>query len=325
MGMAWFLGVDGGQTSTIAAVGDEVGRVVGKGVAGPCNHVSGPGGRERFLRALGESVRAALAQARLDPKHLRFTAACLGFSGGPDDKADLVREFLHAEVLKVTHDAEVALSGAMAGEPGVIVIAGTGSIAYGRAADGRTARAGGWGYLFGDEGGAFDLTRQALRAALRAEEGWGPPTGLRDRLLELTGARTANELLHRFYTTEFSRDQIAALSVIVDELARKGDRVAMEIIERAGQQLAELGLAVRQQLFARDELTRISGVGGVFHCALLREHFIRCVCAAPNTSYVEPQFEPALGALIEAYRLVGLRVLPRIEEPSVTGSAEGML
>ena len=85
----------------------------------------------------------------------------------------LVPELLSAVHLSVSHDALIAYVGACGGEPGVVVIAGTGSIAFGRGSDGREARAGGWGYVFGDEGGAFDIVRQALRAALRFEEGWG--------------------------------------------------------------------------------------------------------------------------------------------------------
>src|SRR5437764_3315818 len=94
--------------------------------------------------------------------------------------------------LIVTNDAVSALAGATASGQGIITIAGTGSIAFGRNASGRTARAGGWGYIFGDEGSGFDIVRQALRAALRMEEGWGPSTRLREVLIEATGSRDAN-------------------------------------------------------------------------------------------------------------------------------------
>src|SRR5208282_6278819 len=103
---------------------------------------------------------------------------------------------LRAEQMMVTTDAAIALSGATATGQGIAAIAGTGSIAFGRNAEGRTARTGGWGYIFGDEGGAFDIARQALRAALRMEEGWGPETALRRMLLEATGAATVNQAQH---------------------------------------------------------------------------------------------------------------------------------
>jgi len=308
--MSYFLGVDGGQSHTVAVIGDETGRIRGRGVAGPCNHVGGPAGKEKFLAALQTSLGEACRAAGLDPARIRFTAACLGFSGGPEDKQELVRGCVPADLIKVTHDAEVALVAATGGEPGVVVIAGTGSMAFGRNRQGRTARAGGWGYVFGDEGGAFDLTRQALRAALRYEEGWGPPTSLRERLLQATGAKTANELLHRFYTTEFTRPQIAELSRLVHEAAACGDTIALACIHQAAQQLAELAAAVRSQLFSPDEDVLVSYSGGVFQSELLRARFKQLVELNPANKCVDPRYEPAWGALIEAYRLAGLNLQP---------------
>ncbi len=219
-----YLGVDGGQSSTTALVGDENGRVVGFGRGGPCNHVRAAEGREKFLNAIGGCVRDACAQAGAESTEIE--SACLGFSGGPADKETLVRELLPSARLVVTNDAVVALAGACAGDPGLITIAGTGSISLGRNGAGRVARAGGWGYIFGDEGGAFDIVRQALRAALRFEEGWGPATRLREILLEATGAADANELMHRFYTAEWPRSRVATFARQVDAAAGSGDEVA---------------------------------------------------------------------------------------------------
>ena len=186
--MRLFLGVDGGHSSTTALIADETGRVLGAGTGGPCNHVGAAEGRQKLARAVGECVGAACARAGLDAGSVRFEAACFGMSGGPADKQAILAEILHADRLLVTTDAVIALAGATAGRPGIITIAGTGSIAFGRNAAGKWARAGGWGYIFGDEGGGFDITRQALRAALRYEEGWGPATALHGVLLAETGA-----------------------------------------------------------------------------------------------------------------------------------------
>ncbi|MBV9670050.1 MAG: hypothetical protein JOZ43_03755, partial [Acidobacteriales bacterium] len=195
-----YLGIDGGQSSTKALIAKESGRIIGHGRAGPCNHVRTCQGRAKFFEAVSGSVNAACNQAGIDASTVTFAAVCLGFSGGPEDKEAHSRELIRSTKYKITHDAEIALSGATAGQPGIITIAGTGSMVFGRNAAKKTARAGGWGYVFGDEGGAFDLTRRALRAALQFEEGWGRPTVLRAVLLESTGARDANDLLHRFYT-----------------------------------------------------------------------------------------------------------------------------
>lgn len=302
-----YLGVDGGQSATTALIGDPTGQVLGWGRGGPCNHVGGPEGREKFVRALSESLGQACVQAGLDPETVHFQAACLGFSGGPEDKRSLLERMLRAGRLIVTTDALIALAGATAGEPGIIAIAGTGSIAFGRNREGRTARAGGWGYLFGDEGGGFDLARQALRAILRHEEGWGPPTELRRLLLQATGSTSANQLLHRFYTTEFPRPRMAALARLVDQAARAGDPVACRILRTAAGQLAALVGFVHGQLFAPGEAVRVAYVGGVFRSDALREHFARLVERREGCRCGPPVYGPAAGALLEAYREAGLR------------------
>src|ERR1700733_6565624 len=245
----YFLGVDGGQSSTTAMIGDETGRIAGVGRGGPCNHAGASEGRAKFVGAIQASLREACAQAGLNPERVRFTSACLGFSGGPADKESILGEILKSDQTLVTDDAFNALSGATAGEPGLVVIAGTGSIAFGRNRAGRTARAGGWGYLFGDEGGGFWIARQALRAALRLEEGWGVPTSLRARLPDYTGSRNMNALLHRCYTPEFPRPRVANLSILVNHAAEAGDPVALEILDSGARELALLAVAVRAPLF----------------------------------------------------------------------------
>lgn len=300
--MRLFLGVDGGQSSTTALIGEETGRVLGAGVGGPCNHVGAAEGREKFTRAIEESVGEACRRASLDPVAVRFEAACLGFSGGPEDKQGLLRKRLRTRRLIVTTDALIALSGATAGEPGIVTIAGTGSIAFGRDASGRTARAGGWGYVFGDEGGAFDIVRQALRAALRFEEGWGPATTLHSALLAATGASSANDLLHRFYTTEFPRPRIASYARLVDAEAAGGDAAAADILRNAARELAGITMAVHARLFRSGERVRAAYIGGVFRSAILLDAYRGLL----EMEVAPPVYGPAAGALIEAYRAAGL-------------------
>ncbi len=302
-----FLGVDGGQSTTKALIGDENGRVLGAGVGGPCNHVGAAEGAAKLTRAVRECVGNACNQARLDPERVEFTGACFGMSGGPEDKEQLLRELLRAEQLVVTNDALIALAGATAGEPGILAYGGTGSIAFGRNANGATARAGGWGYVFGDEGGGFDIARQAMRAALRFEEGWGPPTILRESILRETGGASANEALHRWYTTEFPRPRIAAFSKFVDAAAAAGDDVARKILANAAQQLALLVAAIRAQLWAADEPATVAYAGGVFRSQPLFERFRMLVEMEVGNHCQAPIYDPAAGALFEAYRTAGLR------------------
>jgi len=287
-------------------LGDESGRVLGFGRGGPCNHVKASEGREKFTRAIRECVGLACAQAELDPAKVRFASACLGFSGGPADKRAILDEILPADRMIVTTDALIALTGATAGEPGIITIAGTGSITFGRNAAGKTARAGGWGYVFGDEGAAFDLTRQALRAALRFEEGWGPKTALHGLLLEATGASDANDLLHRFYTTDFPRPKIATYARLVDQAAIDGDAVARGLLENSAQQLASFASAVREQLFERGEPAHVAYIGGVYRSKILLDRFKSLVESERGNQCGPPILGPAAGALIDAYRAAGL-------------------
>lgn len=300
-----FLGVDGGQSSTTALVGDEAGGILGFGRGGPCNHVPAGEARGKFLDAVGGCVRQACDQA--GTRRAEFESACLGFSGGPADKESVVREIVSARRLLVTDDALIALVGACAGEPGLIAIAGTGSISYGRNSEQRIARAGGWGHIFGDEGGAFDIVRQALRAALRFEEGWGPATTLRSILLAASGVDDANQLMHLFYTRDWPRSRVASLAQLVDQAAKGGDDTARLIVDGAAESLSALACAVRRQLFAEDEPVRLSYIGGVFRSERLLERFrIGVEAAYPASRFGPPQFGPAAGALIEAYRLAGL-------------------
>jgi N-acetylglucosamine kinase-like BadF-type ATPase len=141
---------------------------------------------------------------------------------------------------------------------------------------GRTARTGGWGYIFGDEGGGFDIARQALRAALRAEEGWGPPPRSCAALLDATGSADANGALHRFYTPDWPRSRVAALAPLVDEAAMAGDAVARDILHNAAQQLAVLTSAVRRQLWPPGEPARVAWTGGVFRSRMLLDRY-RCL------------------------------------------------
>jgi N-acetylglucosamine kinase-like BadF-type ATPase len=302
--MRLFLGVDGGQSSTKALIGDECGRVLGSGVGGPCNHARADESTEKLKRGLAASVTAACEAAGLDAARVSFEAACFGMSGGPDDKQAIIASVLDTRRLLVTTDAEIALAGATRTGQGVIVIAGTGSIAFGRNAEGRRARTGGWGYIFGDEGSAFDIVRRALGAALRMEEGWGPATSLREALLQATGAHNANDAMHRFYTLEWPRSRVAALAPLVDRAAAAGDAAAHNVLREAADELARIANAVRRQLWDSQERVELAYVGGVFQSGILRARFVETLSDAVACG--PPLRGPAEGALLEAYRSAGL-------------------
>ena len=296
----FYLGIDGGQSGTTAMIADGGGAVLGVGRGGPCNHVTSAEARRRFSEAIGDCVDKACSAAGLDSSAVIFESACLGFSGGPKDKDQYSRELIRSKRFKITHDAEIALMGATAGDPGIIIIAGTGSMAFGRNAEGKTARAGGWGYIFGDEGGGFDLTRRALRAALRFEEGWGPPTSLHSFLLDATGAPDVNELMHQFYGPGFTRANIAAMSKMVSQAAGYGDNVANQILKDAAADLISYVEGVYRHLFSAGEHVLIAYIGGVFKSVTLREEFSRLVTCRLGCFVGPPRLSPAAGAVLEA-------------------------
>lgn len=296
----YYLGLDGGQSSTKALISDESGAVLGRAVDGPCNHVSAPEAIEKFRRVIGGCVAACRKAAQL-PESVVFEAVCCGFSGGPHDKERLARELIRGDRFYITHDAEIALAGALAGEAGIIVISGTGSIAFGRNAAGKTARTGGWGYVLGDEGGAFDLARRAVRAALRFEEGWGPKTALHGALLAATASATAQDLMHALYTPDWPRSRAAHLAALVTAAADAGDAIALEILDAAAAQLAGYAAGVHSQLFS--EPAPVSPVGGTFASPVYRKAFDRAIRALLQCDTLSPRSDPAGGALLLARRL----------------------
>ncbi len=310
-----YAGVDGGSTKTLAVVADGEGRVVGVGRAGPSNyHVVG-------LEGAVENINRALAEASRE----RPAVAALGLAG-MDTRYDF--EYFEAEAVPriaagrvlVRHDAEIALVGATAGEPGIIVIAGTGSAAGGRNREGRYLRCGGWGYLLGDEGSAYWLGRNALTAVLRASDGRGPETMLTGLVLEALGVEDAEGIIREVYVKGMSVKEIASLAPLVTLAAGKGDAVAGRLVDEAARLLAEHVWALAERLgLGSGEPVKVAPVGGVFEAGpVILEPFRRYVEERVEAELVKPRFPPAVGALLIAYMESGVAVddalLGRLEE-----------
>jgi len=299
-----YLGIDGGQTSTTAVIGDHAARILGQGFGGQSNHVKGAEGRTRLIRAVTQALSGACHQAGLSLDAIQFDAACLGFTGGIEDKEPILREIVPCRRMVIMDDVTIALTGAHADRPGIIVIAGTGSVAMGRNAEGGTARAGGWGYAFGDEGGAWGIVRDALRAALRWHEEWGPSTLLHDLLLQQTGDDDIHVLRRRFYTEDYPRPRVAAFSKLVDQAAQQGDAVALAILNDAAQSLVNLVQVVHRRLFPPSETMPVAPIGGVFESRTVRERFQSLLESNSAVRVVPPRHGPEVGALLEA---IGVR------------------
>ncbi len=297
------------------------GAELGRGQAGPSNYVVA--GAPAAAAAVAEAVRQAL-QAAPEGVHLRGAAFCLAGIAGPAD-AERVRQMLRQTAVplpewtalvaraRLTHDALAALVGGCGRPVGAVVIAGTGSIAYGRAADGREQRAGGWGWLAGDEGSAFDLGRRALQAAARSADGRGPVTALLPLLLAELGCARMEELVRRFTPGPELRGQVAALAPVVFRAAEAGDAVAQELVSSAAAELALAAVTVLHSLGLEHTPTLVVMHGGLFrHHALLRDAFARALAQqAPAARPVEPQYDAAYGAALLALEEAGWARLDR--------------
>jgi glucosamine kinase len=293
-----YLGIDGGGTKTTCAVGDET-RLIAAATAGPSNIVRV--GERQVRESLHQAVYQACAASGITPGQVVRT--CIGGSGAArPELAAMVRGIL-AEILTtpidVVGDMEIALQAAFGDDPGAIVIAGTGSIAYGRDRTGKTLRAGGWGFEIGDEGSAHWIGRAAVSAVLRASDREGDhaaSSALAKALCGAWGVSTLSDLARA--ANSVPPPDFAALfrTVVASE-----DELAREVLKRAGRELAEVAAVVIRRLFCEDEQAPVpvAMIGGVFrHAAPVREAFYNELqVRAPRARLVPQVVEPVEGAL----------------------------
>jgi len=261
--MPIFIGIDGGGTRTTAVVTDADGRELARvpGEAGLVN-VLEPAARAGSLAALARAAAEAAG-----PGQGTLVALCCGLAGaGREPERLALEEALRAtgvaERLRVTTDAEAGMADAFGPSgAGILVIAGTGSIAWGRDAKGRTARAGGWGLLLGDEGSAYALGMAALHSVVRAHDGRERPTGLTGAILQATGTAVPEKLIA--WTAAASKGEIGALAPAVATTAAAGDITARGILESAGHELALHVLALHSRLGPWTEAPLLALAGGL--------------------------------------------------------------
>ena len=199
-----------------------------------------------------------------------------------------------------TGDQQTALYGALGGPGGIVLIAGTGSICYGQSTDGREARSGGWGSLMDDEGGGFALGRDALAAVVRAEDGRIAPTVLHDAVFEALQVGAVRELIGKIYAPGFGKREVAALAPLVGAAAEQGDAAALQIVEKAGRELALLVRPVAEKLGLQS--ARIAFAGSVLQkCAPVRSAAqTQLQTLLPQLTLAEPQGDAAAGAVLLA-------------------------
>jgi N-acetylglucosamine kinase-like BadF-type ATPase len=254
------LGVDCGGSHTAVVVGDGSGRVLAR-AEGPGSAMR-PGGAERSAAVILDVARRAAAQAHVS---LPATLALVGAAGAgraPEQEALVAASIAAgvAERVDVRGDIEIALAAAFGNKPGILINAGTGSIAYARGDDGRLHRAGGHGWQLGDEGGGYWLGRRALAAAARAHDGLEESSTLLGRLLVALGLRTFDDLIR--WTATATPSQVAALAPHVLNAAREGEIVAQRIVADAAVELSQL-VRVLTVHFSGSEPIKMATTGGL--------------------------------------------------------------
>jgi glucosamine kinase len=291
------LGIDAGGTKTVCLLADERGAIVSEARGQGANlHAAGELGVEKVLH---EVMETAIGDRDIVP-----AAVCLGIAGvDRDDEARTVRAIMrrigHKSRVLVVNDALVALVAGAGDEPGIVIIAGTGSIAYGRNAAGEAARAGGWGHMIGDEGSGYWIGREALAAVMRAGDGRGPETHLTTDILAHFNVGDVSRLPRIVYDREQPRMSVAALGPIVLRAAEEGDAVAARILERAADELVLAARSVATRLEMRGDEFSFYLAGGVFQGvpSLAQELSRRLGEVAPRSRVEALEAEPALGAV----------------------------
>jgi len=302
--VAYYLGIDGGGSKTTCVLGDEV-SLLAKVTAGPSNITRV--GETRARGTLQQAILEACATAHIAPQQVQ--RACIGIAGaGREENAGAVHQIV-AEIIpgeiEVVGDMQIALTAAFGGGPGVVVIAGTGSIAYGRDAEGRTARAGGWGFAVSDEGSAHWIGCAAVSALLRViDQGEDAQAAAEASLLfgEMKAAWRLGSL-DELVRAANANSHFARLFPATLAAAGAGDALAQRVLAQAGTELAQLaGIVVRRLLGengASSPAVHLAMAGGVFrHSATVRDVFCHDIGKLDPRLEVNPQLvEPVAGAL----------------------------
>ena len=309
------LGIDAGGSKTVALVTDANGAVIGEGRAGGANLQTE--GELQVEKVLHEVIERAMNGRYTPPE-----AVCLGMAGVDRESdgriiRDIMRRLGFRQNTLIVNDALIALVAGAGANPGVVVISGTGSIAFGVSHRGLAARAGGWGPTLGDEGSGYWIGRRALEAVVRDVDGRGPKTALTERVLEFFSLSRPELLVSEIYHQPHGRRAIASLAPEVDRARLEGDLVAGEIMTDAADELATAAGSVITRLDMRGEQFPILLAGGMLKrsewlaAAILR----RMAEVAPRSEVLPLTEEPVIGAvrLATAAATGRVRVPPYID------------
>ncbi len=264
--------------------------------------------------SLQEAIEEAIANAGLtNPQIVVLCAGLAGMDRNEDKRVILrvLQEVAPSKKYRLENDAYIALKGATNGKPGVILLSGTGSISLGENSEGKTARAGGWGHILGDEGSGYDIARRGMAAALKSFDGRGPKTLIEQKLRRQLYVRKMDEIVSVLYREGLTSSKIAGFYPVVQEAAQEGDKVALQILEYAADELAQNIRAVVHRLELFGEEFPISLLGGVLQGNRMLKEMLckRIYQIASHARIIDPLHPPEIGALLlarETYRMTNV-------------------
>lgn len=294
---SYVIGVDAGGTKTTAWLAKTKGHLTDTPLA---TGSGGPGNlRSAGFDVATISLNTAISQAT---EACQGTVACLCIcaagAGRPEEQSRLchwAKSHQFASHVHIASDVEAVLAAASEDSTGVALIAGTGSLAWGRNSNGKTHRAGGWGHLLGDEGGAYDISMKSLQHATRMSDGREVETPLLQRVMQQLNLTHPSELVAKIYSESMSKDQIAGLAKCVFEMAESGDPAASGILDDAISELALMVKTVSERLELSEGFSLAVTGGVLIHQPTFLERLLKRLDHATENTHVVNA--PARGAV----------------------------
>ena len=314
--MSYVLGIDGGGSKTVCVLMNEKREFLGRGEAGSANYQS------VGIEAAKFSIESAINQAIIKQDSIKIDVICLGLAGvGRAKDIEIIKKIIKeipvtqnikSENIIIYHDAFIALVGGIGNDVGIVVAAGTGSIVFGRNHRGETKRVGGWGYILGDEGGAYQIAVAGMKAAFKAYDGRGIYSSLVEDFKSHFGLNNIEELIEIVYRSGLGVKEIAGLAPVVDNAAFLGDEVANQIIDNAVDELVKATSVVIDEIFVEREFLEVVTTGSVWKGkSKIWDRFVSCINRDfADVNVIFPRFEPVYGA-----GLLGLGILGRNYKP----------
>lgn len=300
----FIIGIDGGATKTTAILSDSMGNILAEKSAGPSNFLII--GVDNVARTISHLILDLCNEAEVNTQNIEII--CIGLTGaGRESDAEKVKnaiidywKTLYSTELKkliVTSDARIALEGAFSGRPGIILIAGTGSIMFGKDRNGNLYRVGGFGRYIGDEGGGYSIGRQGLQAIAKYFDGRAPETKLFRLVQENFSINTPEDLIRKVYQENLD---FANVAPFVIQAAEEGDEICREILRKEAEELVLHIKAIKDKIRVRT--VYIAFIGGLlstdnYYSKLLRKVILQKI---EGVNVILPEHSPAYGAVLLA-------------------------